>query len=247
MGDKTCKGCGRTLPLDAYGKNSQTKDGLQYSCRECIARRRRETAANLTPEQQEAKQARARKNSLAWRNRNLDKARAAYRAWATNPDNKTKVDRLRAKHRSLHREDAKRRTREWRQANPGRNAAMAKDWRARYPQKSREAAKQYRQANQEIIQAWLEANAERMRAKASRRRALKRDAGIYAISDRDLRRLYGAKTCAVCGQAGGPIHIDHIIPLARGGRHSIGNLQPLCPGCNLSKGPKLMIEWRARG
>lgn len=34
---KLCKKCGRTLPLSAFNKNSKSKDGLQYECRECHA------------------------------------------------------------------------------------------------------------------------------------------------------------------------------------------------------------------
>lgn len=34
-------------------------------------------------------------------------------------------------------------------------------------------------------------------------------------------------------------HIDHIIPLSRGGRHTAANIQLLCPPCNLRKGAKL--------
>ena len=37
--------------------------------------------------------------------------------------------------------------------------------------------------------------------------------------------------------------VDHIIPLARGGKHEFANLQCLCKACNLSKGTKLMSEW----
>jgi 5-methylcytosine-specific restriction endonuclease McrA len=39
-------------------------------------------------------------------------------------------------------------------------------------------------------------------------------------------------------------HIDHIIPLSRGGRHSIGNLAPACAACNLKKGYKYLVEMR---
>lgn len=34
---KVCKKCGRTLPLSAFNKNTRSKDGLQYECRECHA------------------------------------------------------------------------------------------------------------------------------------------------------------------------------------------------------------------
>jgi 5-methylcytosine-specific restriction endonuclease McrA len=33
-------------------------------------------------------------------------------------------------------------------------------------------------------------------------------------------------------------HIDHVIPVSRGGLHEIGNLQLLTPRCNLRKGAR---------
>ncbi|MCY4531177.1 MAG: HNH endonuclease [Gammaproteobacteria bacterium] len=33
-------------------------------------------------------------------------------------------------------------------------------------------------------------------------------------------------------------HVDHIVPLSRGGTHEPGNVQLLCPRCNISKGAK---------
>src|SRR5690606_22558633 len=78
-----------------------------------------------------------------------------------------------------------------------------------------------------------------------RRRALKAAADINYVSTKDwtrlVRRFEGR--CAYCG-ASGPLHMDHIVPLARGGRHGIGNLLPACASCNCSKGAKLLMEWR---
>lgn len=37
MSHKTCPKCGRSLPLEAYGKHSGQKDGLQQTCKECRA------------------------------------------------------------------------------------------------------------------------------------------------------------------------------------------------------------------
>jgi len=38
--------------------------------------------------------------------------------------------------------------------------------------------------------------------------------------------------------------MDHVVPLIRGGRHSVGNIIPACRSCNSSKGGKFIIEWK---
>jgi 5-methylcytosine-specific restriction endonuclease McrA len=38
-------------------------------------------------------------------------------------------------------------------------------------------------------------------------------------------------------------HLDHVIPLAAGGKHEIGNLQWLCPPCNGAKAAKHPIQF----
>ena len=53
---------------------------------------------------------------------------------------------------------------------------------------------------------------------------------------------WGQLKCALCGRVIGPgdrYHVDHIIPVARGGRHEEGNLQLTHPGCNLRKGARI--------
>ena len=48
--------------------------------------------------------------------------------------------------------------------------------------------------------------------------------------------------CYYCG--GLFEHIDHLVPLARGGAHVIGNLFPSCAYCNISKNDSLLgAEW----
>jgi 5-methylcytosine-specific restriction endonuclease McrA len=38
-------------------------------------------------------------------------------------------------------------------------------------------------------------------------------------------------------------HIDHIMPIAKGGANIDGNVQLLCPSCNLDKNAKHPIDW----
>jgi len=38
-------------------------------------------------------------------------------------------------------------------------------------------------------------------------------------------------------------HIDHVLPISRGGNNNMNNLVVSCAACNLSKGQKLLGEW----
>ena len=67
-------------------------------------------------------------------------------------------------------------------------------------------------------------------------RALMSDSLRYDILKRDGYR------CRICGatQADGvKLHVDHIIPVSKGGRTEPSNLQTLCERCNLGKSNKL--------
>lgn len=57
-------------------------------------------------------------------------------------------------------------------------------------------------------------------------------------------KLYGGM-CYLCGKVANTI--DHVIPLSRGGSNFPANLRPACNVCNLSKGKKLLSEFRQVG
>jgi len=52
-------------------------------------------------------------------------------------------------------------------------------------------------------------------------------------------------TCWYCGQKVGyhNLTMDHVIPLARGGRSTKDNLVPSCKECNTKKKSSLPVEW----
>jgi predicted nucleic acid-binding Zn ribbon protein len=56
-----------------------------------------------------------------------------------------------------------------------------------------------------------------------------------------VRRYNGL--CAYCQNAAG-VEVDHVIPVSRGGRHTIGNVLPACPSCNRRKHARTVMEWR---
>lgn len=55
--------------------------------------------------------------------------------------------------------------------------------------------------------------------------------------------------CYYCEKfvSGKKAHIEHIVPLARGGGHRSDNLCASCPSCNMSKHAKLLSEWKREG
>lgn len=71
------------------------------------------------------------------------------------------------------------------------------------------------------------------------------------IKQNDIDRLYINQRgkCIVCKKLlRNSYHIDHIMPIARGGIHSIENLQLLCASCNISKNARDPIEFmQSRG
>jgi 5-methylcytosine-specific restriction endonuclease McrA len=110
------------------------------------------------------------------------------------------------------------------------------------------------------VRAWYQRNAEQQRQRVSeyrrshpekrrlsesKRRSIKLNNGTYTILEKELRRLL-SNSCSRCGSRQEQT-LDHIIPISRGGRHSIGNLQTLCKSCNSSKNNKTIMEWRKNG
>ena len=50
--------------------------------------------------------------------------------------------------------------------------------------------------------------------------------------------------CPYCGEPFEGGHIDHVVPVSRGGTNDRENLVYCCTSCNLSKHDKTLEEWR---
>lgn len=106
------------------------------------------------------------------------------------------------------------------------------------------------EAIREAVAAWRAANSDRCRVNGARYKAKRKgweSAGV-GVSFRDWTRLQARHgwRCAYCHAKPGLLHMEHVVPLSRGGQHAIGNILPACPDCNMSKGAKLLVEWRKR-
>ena len=210
-----------------------------------------------------------KRHSLAHPDRGKDR----IRKWrAANVDhlkdyNKQNHERWEARpgNAERHRETA----RAWYEANP----EQAKASHARYEQEHREEinarhrkrrldpvirakhnaeTKAWREANaemySEIKHRHYEANTERWRAYCRNYRAIKRGNGGKHTAE-DIEVLFnlqrGLCRCgiALIKRGKGKFHVDHMLPISRGGSNGPKNLQLLCQPCNNSKGAKTMDEW----
>jgi 5-methylcytosine-specific restriction endonuclease McrA len=142
-----------------------------------------------------------------------------------------------------------------------RNAEKQRKYSEKYPERIKAAQEKYNKKPQSKIRFIKYNNSEKgkqyhkkyikdnydnflakQRKNETARRVKQAGNGVFVISSKDMKRLLSS-CCAECGSYD-KIHLDHVIPVSRGGRHSIGNLQPLCQRCNLSKNNKLNIEWK---
>lgn len=87
-------------------------------------------------------------------------------------------------------------------------------------------------------------NPERTREATRRRAAAKRmaDDGVSLRELSVLKRAFGG-LCVYCGRSADTL--DHVVPLAQGGRHSIRNLVPACGSCNSKKGNRTPEQWKS--
>lgn len=144
------------------------------------------------------------------------------------------------------------RTRRWRQNNPETVKEVTQRYRARNAEAVREQQRRWREDNPDYQREYYQRNLERKRAysRVKRReyRARKRDAeGSHTVEDVRIILERQQGRCWWCQEpVGDEYHVDHRIPLARGGSDSAANLVISCPFCNQSKKDKMPHEWIGR-
>lgn len=111
--------------------------------------------------------------------------------------------------------------------------------RDRRLQRNRERYIKFREIILKKCKEHYESNKEVYFEKSARRRDLKNYKNI-SKEDRDqIRDLY-KQSRKLKEVTGIQFHIDHIIPLARGGTHTVTNMQILTAQDNLSKGSRIV-------
>lgn len=219
MAAKHCSKCGALKEADQYSPDRRAKDGLQSSCRECSARRHSEkyhadpAAArarqrNYVSLNKEAVYAINNKSRVKNNNKIRARKKASYESQKDNPE-------FKAKRRAQTKRGSKRKAaydREYRAQNRERLVEKAANWSAANPLKRRTICHSY----------------------DARRRANKSGGDSTAAITKWAKNT--KKTCFWCGRKRlRDYHVDHFVPLSRGGKHEIRNLVIACGPCNIRK------------
>lgn len=195
----------------------------------------------------ECKRARDNAYNAAHPEEHLARARASA---ARRPD---EIRAYRKAYYAAHADEAKTRTREWELANPERSRAAKRAWDRKNAERLRHTARERRAANPEpyraMHRAWKRRNKHKVKEQEHRRRARELGARLgcrkeYAAFVKWARSAR-AVPCYWCGKRTkkSARHIDHIIPLARGGADAIENLCVACAPCNVTKNAHMPYEF----
>lgn len=116
-----------------------------------------------------------------------------------------------------------------------------KSWKEANPEKVLENQKIYYQKHAEQermrVSVWKKANPEKVNAYKATRKAIQNKVNdIYTSDDKWLLAEFYSLAKLREEVLGFKWHVDHIVPLSKGGRHCLTNLQVVPEHWNLSKG-----------
>jgi 5-methylcytosine-specific restriction endonuclease McrA len=122
----------------------------------------------------------------------------------------------------------------WYKKNAEKRKTVSLKWQQSHREEVRQNSRNWRLKNKAYIE----------RKNNERRETLNNTLGSHTIRDlREILSLQNGK-CLYCGcQLGDDMHLDHFIPISRGGSNDKANLAYACPPCNLSKHNTFPWNW----
>lgn len=210
---KKCQICKIEKLIVAFNKNRSQRDGLQTGCIDCMKVLRRSYLERYPN--------RVRASRQKYREENQDKLKAfEAERYSKNPEK----EKARAEaYRLDNKEKIKASQAAYYAANSEKRKSYTSEWRSKNPGAGTVFSRNRRA---------IERNAEGKHTRSEVMVIFESQRGLCANCESKLFKS-GVKK----------YHVDHIMPLARGGSNDKYNLQCLCPTCNLKKKDKDHILW----
>jgi 5-methylcytosine-specific restriction endonuclease McrA len=181
----------------------------------------------------------ARLRKVGYRKRKFPTLESIEVRNAARRDRRRANPELRAKE-ALQKQEARKAGR-WKE-DPEKVNARSRAYKQRNPEKQREITERRRESGRtaENGKRYRARNPDRARASDVLKQA-KRAGAVGVHTEEDLKAIRREQwdCCAACGEflhGGG--HVDHIVPLSKGGTNWPSNIQWLCSTCNLRKSAK---------
>jgi len=221
---KVCTKCGIAKPPEDFHRDKTGKNGRSARCKVC--------AIAHTIEWQKQHKDQVNAKNLAWKRENREKVRASSAAYQAENMDAIRV-RL-AAYRESHRDQLRIAGRAYMKARQLSDPdGLRRNCRASY--------RRHLISRRNRAKAYAKEYPERAREAVRKRRARKRGANHLETFSRREIWLRDDGICHLCKKPCNPSdwHLEHIVPLSRGGDHTRLNCAVSHPACNLSKGNKV--------
>ncbi len=148
----------------------------------------------------------------------------------------------------LQREQRRQRNARWVSKNRAAARQNVYRWRSNHPEYTSGYYQRTKAERAAYARRWREANPDKNLAKAASYRARKAAVRVVEVVDYGAILKRDGLTCHICEQGidrampwrhAQSLTFDHVMPISRGGSHTMANLKPAHWGCNARKSNKL--------
>jgi len=241
---KICTKCKEELTLNKFSKRTASRDGLKPACKKCV------TISDKAYNHNNKK-----KRKSYWDKYKITNKDRLKQYREDNKENKNQYfednkDRI-AKVKRIYRHNNAEKIREQSKLYKINNKDKVKEYNKRFKELNHNYGTNYYNDNKEILSKKAKRYRQTERYKLSsiisnnKRRCAIRTTDDGTISKQSLKELRDKQKdrCYSCSvpldfKGKNKVHLDHHIPISKGGANSISNVVYLCKECNLKKSDK---------